>query len=193
MSCLLPSFLRLLKYLRCFLHRYVRYVLRRHIQWLCLRLCRYTRRGGLVGLHDELLFPSGQHHLDEQREGGQIHDDGDDHVGDVLVVGSQVGQLQTDDIQHGHEDAGENAFKAEYETWYGRDVMELVPSQAIMGYDTATFLIKYLRGELGENGFEGIQTGFNIVTPEGAQGFINNHLYMINFRPNGKVTKTIIK
>ena len=91
------------------------------------------------------------------------------------------------------EDAGENAFKAEYETWYGREVMELVPSQAIMGYDTATFLIKYLRGELGENGFEGIQTGFNIVTPEGAQGFINNHLYMINFRPNGKVTKTIIK
>ena len=56
-----------------------------------------------------------------------------------------------------------------------------------------TFLIKYLRGELGENGFEGIQTVFNIVTPEGGQGFINNHLYMINFRPNGKVTKTIIK
>ena len=70
---------------------------------------------------------------------------------------------------------------------------ETVPVQSIVGYDAATFLIKYLRGEVEEDGFEGIQTGFNIVSPEGMEGYINSHLYLINFCPDGTETKVIIK
>ena len=54
------------------------------------------------------LFLPGQHHADGQGEGGQVHDHGDDDIGDILVIGRQVGQLQTHDVQHGHEDAGED-------------------------------------------------------------------------------------
>ena len=54
------------------------------------------------------LFLPGQHHADGQGEGGQIHDHGDDDIGDILVIGRQVGQLQTHDVQHGHEDTGED-------------------------------------------------------------------------------------
>lgn len=84
-------------------------------------------------------------------------------------------------------------FRDEYKQWYGSNMLETVPVQSIVGYDAATFLIKYLRGEVEEDGFEGIQTGFNIVSPEGMEGYINSHLYMINFRPDGTETKVIIK
>lgn len=84
-------------------------------------------------------------------------------------------------------------FRDEYKQWYGSNMLETVPVQSIVGYDAATFLIKYLRGEVEEDGFEGIQTGFNIVSPEGMEGYINSHLYLINFRPDGTETKVIIK
>ena len=84
-------------------------------------------------------------------------------------------------------------FRDEYKQWYGSNMHETVPVQSIVGYDAATFLIKYLRGEVEEDGFEGIQTGFNIVSPEGMEGYINSHLYLINFCPDGTETKVIIK
>ena len=65
--------------------------------------------------------------------------------------------------------------------------------QCIVGYDVATFLIKYLRDEVDDDEFEGVQTGFNIIRPDNMKGCINSHLYLINFKPDGEVTKSIIK
>lgn len=47
-------------------------------------------------------------HLDDQREGAEVHDDGDDDVRDVLVIGRQVRQLQARDIEHRHEQRRED-------------------------------------------------------------------------------------
>ena len=47
-------------------------------------------------------------HLDDQRESAEVHDDGDDDVRDVLVIGRQVRQLQARDIEHRHEQRRED-------------------------------------------------------------------------------------
>lgn len=91
------------------------------------------------------------------------------------------------------EDASFVEFEKEYKEWYSCEMLSTIPMQAVMGYDAATFLVKYLRGEISEKWFEGIQTGFNIIQPEGMAGYINSHLYIINFRPDGSVTKEIVK
>ena len=66
------------------------------------RLCIGVR--AVVILLAELADP----HLDDQREGAEVHDDGDDDVRDVLVIGRQVRQLQARDIEHRHEQRRED-------------------------------------------------------------------------------------
>ena len=91
------------------------------------------------------------------------------------------------------EDQRAKQIEKDYKNWFGTDIIETVPVQCIVGYDVATFLIKYLRGEVDDDEFEGIQTGFNIIRPDNMKGCINSHLYLINFKPDGEVTKSIIK
>ena len=62
------------------------------------RLCIGVR--AVVILPAELADP----HLDDQREGAEVDDDGDDDVRDVLVVGRQIRQLQAGNVKRRHED-----------------------------------------------------------------------------------------
>ena len=80
------------------------------------------------------LFLPGQHHADGQGEGGQIHDDGDDHVGDVFVISRQVGQLLAHDVQHGHEDAGKHHGDGVVQCQQGHgDAVEAHGGQGLIG------------------------------------------------------------
>lgn len=89
------------------------------------------------------------------------------------------------------EDVTEQQFRAQYRQWYGTDVIDAVPSQAMLGYDAAMYLIKRLRGELDGGSYEGIQSGFNFVETDA--GTHNECLYFINFRPTGVVTKNLLR
>lgn len=91
------------------------------------------------------------------------------------------------------DDAAFVEFEREYKEWYSREMLSTIPMQAVMGYDAATFLVKFMRGDISERWFEGIQTGFNIIQPEGMAGYINAHLYIINFRPDGSVRKEVVE
>ena len=53
------------------------------------------------------FFPS-SHRTDDQREGAEVDNDADDHIGDILVVGGVTRQVLAYDFQHGHEHAGED-------------------------------------------------------------------------------------
>ena len=66
------------------------------------------RVGGVLCPAVFLLFSAAQHHLNDQREGAQVDDGGNDDIGNILVVSCQVCKLLTDNIQHGHEDGGED-------------------------------------------------------------------------------------
>ena len=65
-----------------------------------------------------------------------------------------------------------------------------VPRQGTFGFDTGMFLIRWLssRGADTPLRHSGIQNGFNFVrVPDG--GWVNDELYLINFRPSGLIDK----
>lgn len=82
--------------------------------------------------------------------------------------------------------------------WYGAEMLEMVPSQAILGYDTGTFLISALRRHGGsienlENyrSFRGTQSTFRFDrVPDG--GYVNKALYIINFKPAGQCSVDVL-
>ncbi len=76
--------------------------------------------------------------------------------------------------------------------WFGSEMLEMVPSQAMLGFDTASFLIRALRNHDGSldnldnyHGFRGTQSTFRFDRVTNG-GFINNALYIINFKPAGQ-------
>ena len=69
------------------------------------------------------LFPAAvDEHLDDEGECAQINDGGDDDIGDVFVVGGEVCNLQTGDIQCGHEapseDHSHGVIRCQQGHWY---------------------------------------------------------------------------
>ena len=107
MSCVLPSFLRL--------------------------AVRGGGRGDGSGLLLALL-PAADPHFDHQGEGAQVHDGGDDDVGDVLVKGGEAGDLLAHDVQHGHEAAGEDHADGIAGRQQGhRDAIEAGGGQGLIG------------------------------------------------------------
>lgn len=82
-----------------------------------------------------------------------------------------------------------------YKEAFNLDMMDAVPNQGILGYDTAIFLINSLRGNGGDfndssSDYDGVQTGFSLVKPDNVAGLVNHNLYFISFVPGGEVIKT---
>ncbi len=83
-----------------------------------------------------------------------------------------------------------------YRRWYGSDMMEAVPSQGVLGFDTGCFLIRALRDNDGDLSrrlapYDGVQSAFDFVTGEDEdEGQVNGALYFVYFRPGGVVEKT---
>lgn len=85
----------------------------------------------------------------------------------------------------------------DYKTRFGLEMLEAVPSQGLLGYDTAVFLIRSLRnneGNFSESSmaYDGVQSGFDISRPEGIKGLVNTNLYFVTFGPNRATTKVQI-
>ncbi|MDE5843819.1 MAG: LysM peptidoglycan-binding domain-containing protein [Muribaculaceae bacterium] len=83
---------------------------------------------------------------------------------------------------------------SEYNDQFGIDMLEAVPSQGLLGYDTAIFLIKSLRnneGNFSESSmaYDGVQSGFDLCQPAGVKGLVNLNLYFITFGPRRSTTK----
>lgn len=77
-----------------------------------------------------------------------------------------------------------------FQRWYGEPMANYVPRQGTFGYDTGLFVINWLRSQQSETpaSHVGLQNGFNFIrVPEG--GWVNDQLYLINFRPSGLIDK----
>lgn len=84
-----------------------------------------------------------------------------------------------------------------YRQAYGRDMNSAVPSQAFMGYDVATFLIKSLRANNGDFHsniipFDGLQSDFNFSDSD-CEGLVNTAVELIKFRDGGFTEHSLIK
>ncbi|MDE6224723.1 MAG: hypothetical protein K2M25_01135, partial [Muribaculaceae bacterium] len=82
----------------------------------------------------------------------------------------------------------------EYSNQFGTEMIEAVPSQGLLGYDTAIFLIKSLRNNEGNfsdssMAYDGVQSGFDLNRPAGVKGLVNLNLYFITFGPRRITTK----
>lgn len=87
-------------------------------------------------------------------------------------------------------------LQANFRRWYGEDIIESIPSQAMLGYDTGCFLIKNLRANdgsfdpLSPRTYTGLQSTFDF--DKSAEGYYNSVLYIIRFAPDGTVSQRVI-
>ncbi len=87
-----------------------------------------------------------------------------------------------------------------YRRWFGEEMAEVVPSQGMLGFDTGCFLITALRRNGGDfdadlptyGGFSGSQSSFRFTEPDSDEGYINNALYIVRFRPDGTYDTVVI-
>ncbi|MCH5319301.1 MAG: LysM peptidoglycan-binding domain-containing protein [Paramuribaculum sp.] len=86
-----------------------------------------------------------------------------------------------------------------YKKWYGHEMGNYLPQQGLIGFDAAAFLIDWLNAEvrLGEKiddskAYYGVQNGFNFKKVADSEGKVNTCLFLINYRPNGTVDKTVL-
>lgn len=95
-----------------------------------------------------------------------------------------------------------NGFEARglesaFHRWYGTRIVESIPSQAMLGYDTACYLIKNLMTNKGEfstlnpGRYQGVQSTFDFDRADNA-GYFNSSLYIIDYRPDGSLSARVL-
>lgn len=76
-----------------------------------------------------------------------------------------------------------------FRRWYGREMIDAVPSQGLLGFDTGLYAIKALRANEGDFhlkdfDMDGLQSNF-MMDDSDVDGLVNTSLMMINFKPGG--------
>lgn len=92
-------------------------------------------------------------------------------------------------------DYGARKLNNQFITKYGREMLEVYPSQAILGYDLGQYLIKALRGDLTKGTIgkpaAGVQTPINLDY-DSTTGPVNTAMYIITFSPGGYAEKSVM-
>lgn len=90
----------------------------------------------------------------------------------------------------------------DYARWFGEDMTDAIPNQALLGFDVAMFTINSLR----ENGgalvepdpdgediiYDGLQSSFRPQLEPGDKGWTNHALYFITFGEGGRTQHEIV-
>lgn len=89
-------------------------------------------------------------------------------------------------------------FARSFQKWYGTPLLNAIPVQGILGFDSGFYIIKALNdnarsGRSFDYGYDGIQSSFSFSSPTDVAGKVNSSLYFINFRPSGIVDKRIVE
>lgn len=84
-----------------------------------------------------------------------------------------------------------------YSRWYCGEPAEAVPSQMLMGFDAAMYVIKNVRANDGvfspayPREYRGVQSAFRLERVEGG-GWVNTALYIVRFGNNLRTSATVI-
>lgn len=85
-----------------------------------------------------------------------------------------------------------------FRRWYGRSMSQGVPCQALLGFDTANFIIRALADggitsdNLSECDYEGVQSAYRFRHIPGVAGAVNTALYIVHYMPNKELDITIV-
>lgn len=116
--------------------------------------------------------------------------------GDMLAKMIEMGTTVFSRFYTVPEDAQLKQVEDVFVRWYGSPMASLVPRQGLFGFDTGMYLIKALKANGGDfnlftPAYNGVQNGFDFQRSPGG-GFVNNDLYIINFRTDGRVDKELL-
>lgn len=90
-------------------------------------------------------------------------------------------------------------FYTKYKNWFSKNLINTFPKYGILGFDTAMFFFDALRkqGANFENNlnrihYKSIQTGFNFERVNNWGGFINTHIFIVQYRNDFTVARSEI-
>lgn len=80
------------------------------------------------------------------------------------------------------------SLRQAYDKWYGTEMIDVIPNQAILGFDTGNMIIRNLRANDGrlspdDIDYRGIQSSFKFANH--GSGYCNEAVYIIRFNPDG--------
>lgn len=88
------------------------------------------------------------------------------------------------------------SFAQSYERWYGGEMIDVVPNQALLGFDVGNMLIRNLRTNNGSFDpmtvrYIGIQSSFDFIRAADRDdaGFCNDDIYILRFHPGNRVER----
>lgn len=91
-------------------------------------------------------------------------------------------------------------FYSEYKDWYSKNLINSYPKYSMLGFDTAMFFFDALRkyGANFENNLDkirypSIQTGFHFERVNNWGGFINTHIFIVQYRNDFTVVRSEIR
>jgi len=113
--------------------------------------------------------------------------------GDIFAKMQDMGTMVFSRFYTVPEDNHLKRVEEVFTRWYGAPMASLVPRQGLFGFDTGMYLINALRVNHGDFDrftpqYDGVQNGFDFLRSPGG-GYVNNELYIINFRTDGEVEK----
>lgn len=80
-----------------------------------------------------------------------------------------------------------------YSRWYGVAMLNALPVQGILGFDTGMYLIGALNADGDDfptdHVYRGIQSDYRFAPDDDSAGLANHALYLVNFRPSGITEK----
>ena len=88
-------------------------------------------------------------------------------------------------------------LSSEFMRWYGAPMIESVPSQGLLGFDTGNYLIRNIRACRGEfrpeftQEYRGVQSTFKFERVPGG-GYVNTALYIIKYLPAGMMSSRVL-
>lgn len=83
-------------------------------------------------------------------------------------------------------------INSDFRRWFGAGIIESIPSYGLLGYDSATYLIRNFNINEGHFdpeypiSFDGVQSTFQFR--RSGEGFENNSIYIINYQNGGTVS-----
>lgn len=84
----------------------------------------------------------------------------------------------------------------DYNKWYNDEMIDAIPSQGTLGYDTGKYIFQSINQNNGifdvKFSHKGIQHGYNFIKASDNAGYINNTLYIIKFHSNGTIDKILL-
>lgn len=91
-------------------------------------------------------------------------------------------------------------FYAKYKTWYSKNLINTFPKYGILGFDTGMYFLgamnkygKNFENNLDKINYKSVQTNFDFHRVNNWGGFINTNIFIVHYKNDFNVTRTIVK